>query len=924
MIPAHALKNHFKSLCRIQFGRIMLLLVLCHHAAVAGPSQGLAAARAGQVAQPLPSRGALHVLVMFGTFADDTVNSTQVPAWADSLFLPELPGSLTHYFSEMSHGQYRFTGSVARQIYRSRDAASAYTTTANGLRGGFGRFVQEIIDTADRDIDFGRFDNDGPDGQPNSGDDDGFVDALFVVLPDTPTGFLVSDANGLAALGLTSALFTDDIRAGGGRIRIRSDVGSGGPPGGAIQEGRTFASTVGIIAHEHGHLLGLPDLFDTGFTQGVEPSPAEDSGGIGYWGLMGHGARGWDDLGGPTPLSAWSLMQLGWLGIDNGLLRSIDTTQRDTRLEDSNRDGFVYLMPIQERQYLLVEHRRADGSYYDRRIPQDGVLIWHVNENVGANTNERAKLVDLVCADGLFADAGYPLGAQVAPVSGGDNLDYWAHDETYRTAYGGNLGDATDVFDGQRFTAFTPVTNPASRNVAVEGIRPEGTAMLADLIVGDRRKAGVLVENETWSGTIDVVADVTVPVGVALRIAAGATVRFFPDDRRGGQDVQRSELLVEGILTAGGGTLTTFTSGSAIPAAGDWSGIHVLRSGEIRLLDVVVEYAEDALRVDDASRGVLLEDVEIRRASGHGIQSSADDASRILTRVTVQEVAGKGLLLTGAGPVVIDQLVVRECGDVGLHRAGGVIQCSNSEFTDNGRQMPGAINMLLGEAVFGQVTDNRFRGGTGLMADGTVQVQITDNLFTATRVAVSHRNSRAWIVGNTIAGSDTAFQISGATQPDRFELNRVGDAQVLVDNRTSGAVLAIRNWWGTVQGASIEARMRGDVVFEPFLNFDPRSPVTFDIGPVFPNPSTSTVNIPYTVGIGDVSVGDQSNLTRVVIRNVLGGLVRQLVADAAAPGIYSVQWDGLNQQGAPAAAGLYYAELDVGGIRLYTAMLRLR
>ena len=118
--------------------------------------------------------------------------------------------------------------------------------------------------------------------------------------------------------------------------------------------------------------------------------------------------------------------------------------------------------------------------------------------------------------------------------------------------------------------------------------------------------------------------------------------------------------------------------------------------------------------------------------------------------------------------------------------------------------------------------------------------------------------------------------------------------------------------------------MRGAVVFEPFLNFDPLSPVTFDIGPVFPNPSTGVVNIPYTVGIGDVSVGGQVSRTIVSVRNVLGGFVRRLVAEEAAPGIYSAQWDGRDAQGRTASAGLYFAELDVGGIRLYTALLRIR
>ena len=56
----------------------------------------------------------------------------------------------------------------------------------------------------------------------------------------------------------------------------------------------------------------------------------------------------------------------------------------------------------------------------------------------------------------------------------------------------------------------------------------------------------------------------------------------------------------------------------------------------------------------------------------------------------------------------------------------------------------------------------------------------------------------------------------------------------------------------------------------------------------------------------------------------IGHVVEEAEEQIAAPGIYSVQWDGLDQAGRPAAAGLYYAKLDVGGILLYTPMIRFR
>ena len=67
----------------------------------------------------------------------------------------------------------------------------------------------------------------------------------------------------------------------------------------------------------------------------------------------------------------------------------------------------ILKIPIHQEEYYLIEYRRSDGSFYNRNIPRDGLLIWHIDERAD-NDQERHKRVDLVCADGLFADKGFP------------------------------------------------------------------------------------------------------------------------------------------------------------------------------------------------------------------------------------------------------------------------------------------------------------------------------------------------------------------------------------------------------------------------------------------------------------------------------------------------------------------------------------
>lgn len=74
---------------------------------------------------------------------------------------------------------------------------------------------------------------------------------------------------------------------------------------------------LGVFAHEYGHDLGLPDLYDTsGNTCG---STCENS--TGFWTLMSSGANigdgGPDGIGdAPTDMGVWEKFQLGWLNYE--------------------------------------------------------------------------------------------------------------------------------------------------------------------------------------------------------------------------------------------------------------------------------------------------------------------------------------------------------------------------------------------------------------------------------------------------------------------------------------------------------------------------------------------------------------------------------------------------------------------------------
>ena len=117
-----------------------------------------------------------------------------------------------------------------------------------------------------------------------------------------------------------------------------------------------------MIAHETGHFLGLPDLYD--YT-----SPGR---GIGYWSLM---ANSWGFDGSqryPPMMDPWCKIQLGWAN-----LKTLTDSCTDNRLypykkilEPSYTSHEYYKIEtgMPSNEYLVVENRQAIG--YDMLIPQ--------------------------------------------------------------------------------------------------------------------------------------------------------------------------------------------------------------------------------------------------------------------------------------------------------------------------------------------------------------------------------------------------------------------------------------------------------------------------------------------------------------------------------------------------------------------------
>ncbi|MCJ7625274.1 MAG: M6 family metalloprotease domain-containing protein, partial [Anaerolineaceae bacterium] len=181
---------------------------------------------------------------------------------------------------------------------------------------------------------------------------------------------------------------------------------------------------IGVCCHELGHLLfGFPDLYDTDYS----------SEGVGYWCLMGTGS--W--LGGgeiPAHPSAWCKLKQGWVTKKSPVGSSV------LDIEDVKSSHTVYHLwknAAAGNEYYLVENRQK--IKYDRDLPGEGLLIWHVDESIPTNSDEIHPKVSLVQSDGKKdLENGSNRGDQGDPFPGtSDNKTFDALSTPNTNSYSG-------------------------------------------------------------------------------------------------------------------------------------------------------------------------------------------------------------------------------------------------------------------------------------------------------------------------------------------------------------------------------------------------------------------------------------------------------------------------------------------------------
>ncbi|HSW28055.1 MAG TPA: M6 family metalloprotease domain-containing protein [Longimicrobiales bacterium] len=363
--------------------------------------------------------GTFHIPLVLGLYSNSPPGA--VPFTREGIheaYFGSGNATIRAYYDEVSGGRVKLGADVSDWV-RSSLSDTAATAGQSGLTvGSTGAFIVDLLRKLPPGIDWGAYDNDGPDAIPNSGDDDGYVDVLAVLQPGQGAECGTTNRNyriwshrwalryASREAKDTNGWVTAAPSARGGFIRVDDYV---------VQPtyacGGSGLNEIGVFTHELGHAFGLPDLYDT----------LEDNGkhqGAGNWDLMATGSWGCNGQSPDFPchLGAWSKMVMGWADVrtlpqdtDLGTLTlpAVETSGRVLRIDAA--DG--------SRDFYLLENRQRVG--FDGRLYNDGMLVWRVSQDIvdarwSANqVNAHARLgVWIREADGLneLATPGCPRG----------------------------------------------------------------------------------------------------------------------------------------------------------------------------------------------------------------------------------------------------------------------------------------------------------------------------------------------------------------------------------------------------------------------------------------------------------------------------------------------------------------------------------
>ena len=407
--------------------------------------------------------------------------------------------SVREYFKAQSRGQYIPDFDVYGPVTISQNYAY-YGSNTNNKQGEDmypGDIVVEAVKAVDEqyDVDFSLYNNDG----------DNYIDFVYIIYAGK------GEADGGAAntiwphnWDLESAYYFGNCTYAKSQRKVDGLYINNYAMSGELDGQSGQRSSVGTICHEFGHVLGLPDLYDTDYstnrTQSLTP---------GYYDIMDQGSYSGDDSSGyenvgtcPPNYSPLERCYLGWdtpvnPGTDPANLILYPSESSNYKCYQINSSGQYQECTTQAVNYY-IENRQQTG--WDSYLPGHGMLVWksnfntsYWNDNAPNNTSNGNPHYTLVSAYGTAINYAYNTYPGSQGVTSWTTLS--SRQVTSITESGGIVtakymgGVETVNKDEQELLYYTAVNNETaniSGDYSVYLYTPEGSLFaLAEIITGD-------------------------------------------------------------------------------------------------------------------------------------------------------------------------------------------------------------------------------------------------------------------------------------------------------------------------------------------------------------------------------------------------------------------------------------------------------
>ena len=315
-------------------------------------------------------------------------------------------GSARQYFEDASFGQYKPQFDVVGPVTVSKTMSYYGENDSYGNDKYPHKMVNEACKLADSEfnVDFTQYDN----------DNDGYVDFVFVIY----AGFGEADGGGVDANTIWPHSW--NIFTGGGiKCQLDGKIVDLYACGNELDYHSKQHTGIGTFTHEFSHVLGLPDIYETGENQHGQKT-------LGEWDIMDYGPYG-NDGNTPPTYSAYERFFMGWLQPrlitepENITLEEINSSNTALMITESDSANLIGNDPNPTTFYML-ENRQQEG--WDEHLPGHGMMLTKVQYNYNRwfqNTvnNSSSKMgVDLIEAKSNSDNQGkatdlFPAGARL-------------------------------------------------------------------------------------------------------------------------------------------------------------------------------------------------------------------------------------------------------------------------------------------------------------------------------------------------------------------------------------------------------------------------------------------------------------------------------------------------------------------------------